>query len=348
MNFYPYYHYSFIFKTTTLEEKFYHINDDLLVKHLLGEASTEEQAEVNRWLEHDPANLAYYRQLEKIWTTSRELTVTSTVDENKAWKNFRQRIHTANETKEATAVTPVRSIKQWMKIAAAVVLLVGLGWIGLFIFNSKATQQVVASAQAVVVDTLPDGSVVTLNKRSEISYPSGFKGSSRSVQLKGEAFFNVTPDKAKPFIISVDDVEVKVVGTSFNIKNHNGVTIVIVETGIVHVTRNDTTTELKAGEMLRLETNQKIEKEQAAKELTSYYRPREFNCDNTPLWKLADAMNQAYDTTVVIENPALRDLLVDGNFPNREVSEIVEKVIKANENYITITAQVKGDTIILK
>jgi ferric-dicitrate binding protein FerR (iron transport regulator) len=317
------------------------------VKHLLGEASTEEQAEVNRWLEHDPANLAYYRQLEKIWVASRELAATSTVDENKAWKNFQQRI--TNQNNQTTAVAPVRSIKPWMKIAAAIVLLIGLGWIGFVFLNDKTTQQTVASAQTILVDTLPDGSVVTLNKQSEISYPSKFKGRSRPVQLKGEAFFSVAADKSKPFIITVGEVEVRVVGTSFNIKSHNGTTEVIVETGIVQVkTPDGSINQLTAGEMLKVETSQKMEKEPAAKELTNYYRPREFNCDDTPLWKLVDAMNQAYDTTIVIENQALRNLLIDGYFPNKHVSEIIDKIISANVNNVTITPQVKGDTIILK
>lgn len=312
------------------------------MKHLLGEASTEEQAEVNRWLEHDPANLAYYRQLEKIWVTSRGLAVTSTVDENKAWKNFRQRIHN-NSNKEETTVTPARSIKQWMKIAAAIVLLAGSGWIGFIILNNKATQQVVASAQTILVDTLPDGSVVTLNKQSEISYPSKFKGKSRPVQLKGEAFFNVTPDKTKPFIISVDDVEVKVVGTSFNIKNQDGTTEVVVETGVVLVTRNGSTTKLSAGEMLKLETNRNV-KQPAGKQLYNYYQPRVFNCDNTPLGKLFDAINKVYDTTVVITNPATRDLQHSAPFYNQSLKKIVEVVAETHR----ITYEFRGDTIILK
>jgi transmembrane sensor len=298
---------------------------------------------VNRWLEHDPANLAYYRQLEKIWVTSRELAVTSTVDENKAWKNFQQRIHTNNETNQETAATPVRFIKQWMKIAAAIVLLVGLGWIGFIILNNKATQQVVASAQTVLVDTLPDGSVVTLNKQSEISYPSKFKGRSRPVQLKGEAFFNVTPDKAKPFIINVDDVEVQVVGTSFNIKSHDGITEVIVETGVVLVTRNKTTTKLVAGERLKLEMNQNV-KEPAVKQLYNYYQPRVFNCDNTPLSKLVDAVNKVYDTTLVVANPAISELLLSAPFYNQSLKEIVDVVSKTHR----IEYEFRGDTIILK
>jgi transmembrane sensor len=347
LNFYPYYHYSFIFNTTTLEQ-FYHINDDLLVKHLLGEATPGEQAEVNRWLEEDPANLAYYHQLEKIWVTSRELAVVSTVDENKAWKNFQQRIH-GNESNPTTTPARVSFLRPWMRIAAAILLLIGLGWIAFNFFTTKdAKQELVASAETIVIDTLPDGSVVTLNKQSAITYPAKFKGRSRPVVLKGEAFFNVTPDKSKPFIISVDDVEVKVVGTSFNIKSQDGITEVVVETGIVQVTRNGATTELKAGETLVLGAKQDMEKGKAAKDLYYYYRPREFYCDNTPLWKLVEEMNQAYDTTVVIGNPSLRNIHITSPYINKSVKEIIENVIELEKNTQAITYEMKGDTIILK
>src|SRR3546814_17421332 len=62
--------------------------------------------------------------------------------------------------------------------------------------------------------TLADGSVVTLNKNSELSYPRRFTGSSRTVSLQGEAFFDVETDREKPFVISVNDVEVEVTGRS--------------------------------------------------------------------------------------------------------------------------------------
>lgn len=321
------------------------------MKHLLGEAGTEEQAEVNRWLEADPANMAYYRQLEKIWLASRELAEVSTVDENKAWKKFQQRIHTNGTTETTTppSPAPVRGIRQWMKIAAAIVLLVGLGWIGINLFSGdKTTQQLVAAIDKIVVDTLPDGSVVTINKQSEISYPSAFKGKSRSVSLKGEAFFDVTPNKSKPFVITVDDVEIKVVGTSFNIKNHDGITEVIVETGIVLVTRNGATTELRAGEKITLDVKRSIAKEPVGEQLNNYYRPRYFNCDNTPLWKLMEAMNQAYDTTVVIVNPELNDLRLTAPYNNQPVEGIIKNIIEQNIHTQLITYEIKGDSILLK
>src|SRR4029078_2063128 len=108
----------------TLDPKFDHINDDLLVKYLLNEATLEEQEQVKQWL-IDDSNLAYYNQLKKIWDDSRQLALTSTIDENRAWQKFQQRTH---------PVSVRRTGFGWMRIAASVIILVGLGLLTYWIF----------------------------------------------------------------------------------------------------------------------------------------------------------------------------------------------------------------------
>ena len=112
------------------------------------------------------------------------------------------------------------------------------------------------------------------------------------------------------------------------------------------VTRNGATTRVEAGE--KLELNQKVEKEKATTELTNYYRPRFFNCDNTPLPKLVEVVNREYDTTIVIRNPALLDIRIKSTYDNKSVNEIVDNIIEINLNTHAITKEIKGDTIILK
>jgi transmembrane sensor len=182
------------------------------VKHLLGEATPEEAQRVAAWLAEDALHLAHYSQLRAVWEQSRLLAATSTADENAAWQRFQQRIQEAAQT---PAPVVSRSRFPWMKIAASIVLIFGLAWLGYTLLGKKAAPKeiFVQSRQAVLNDTLPDNSIVTLNKNASITYLSAFKGNTRKVALRGEAFFSVTPDKAKPFIINVNDIQVTVVGT---------------------------------------------------------------------------------------------------------------------------------------
>lgn len=64
---------------------------------------------------------------------------------------------------------------------------------------------------------LPDGSKVWLNAASSLTFPVNFTGAERRVELKGEAYFEIAENKEKPFILSVNDVQVKVLGTHFNV-----------------------------------------------------------------------------------------------------------------------------------
>lgn len=74
--------------------------------------------------------------------------------------------------------------------------------------------------------TLPDGTIVHLNSESKLTYTPNFNGKLREVVLEGEAFFEVTPNKEKPFIVKTSVFDVEVLGTSFNVSVYNDENIV--------------------------------------------------------------------------------------------------------------------------
>ena len=319
-----------------MEEKFEHINDDLLVKFLLNEATADEQQQVKQWLDAHESNMAYYTQLKNVWEQSLQLAAITTVDENKAWKKFQTRIHPV----------PVRSAKfGWIRIAATIIIIAGVGLLGFLIYGNRAKQITVVAQQTVMNDTLPDGSLITLNKGSLISYMSKFKGDTRHVVLKGEAFFNVQPNKEKPFVISTNGLQITVVGTSFNVKTIRGNTEVIVETGVVKVTKAEKTVELRANDRIIVdEKDSVLSKEKVNDRLYNYYRTKEFVCDETPLWKLVQVINEAYHSNVVIGNPALNDLRINTTFHN----ESLEQVLNVISMTFNIKVERQGDAIILR
>lgn len=333
-----------------MSPNFYHITDDLLVKYMLGEATGEERAWVEEWLSTDAAAKKQFEHFKTIWEESKKLAAVSTVDEDGAWARFQNKVKGGGEKgkgggqKEAV-VRKMRPIG-WLKIAAIFILVAGAGMIGYQVFTNNKVEEVLVASQALpVVDTLPDGSVVTLNKNSSLAYPSKFKGKERAIALKGEAFFNVAPNKEKPFVINVNDVQIKVVGTSFNVRSENGVTEVIVETGVVQVTRNNKMVELRPSEKLKVETMDSVlVKEKVEDKLYNYYRTKEFVCDDTPLWKLAEVLNEAYGANIIIENKELRGLRLNTTFNNESLATILDIVSKT----FGISVTHEADRIILK
>ena len=312
------------------------------MKYLLGESTSEEKAEVEHWLHADSINQKYYHDFKLIWEESKQFTAISTIDEEDSWQRFRKRIH-----EPSVNSSPIKSLGVffWMKVAAMIIIIGGTGVILFEFFNSKPKTLLVKTTNDIVSDTLPDGSIITLNKNSVVSYPGKFNGDTRNISLEGEAFFNVSPDKSKPFIIHVNDITVRVIGTSFNIKSIGGNTEVIVESGVVSVQRKNKSIDLHPSEKVLIKkADTALQKETETENLYNYYRTKEFECDNTPLWKLIDILNETYHSQIIIENKKLRNLPLTTTFKNESLDTILEIIRQTFD----ISVVKSGDTIILK
>lgn len=320
------------------------VMDDLLVKYMLGEASGDEQVQVDKWLKERQENQHYFSHFKLIWAQSKELSARSNVNEHEAWERFKKIVG------HERPVIPLSS-RSWysgvLRIAAILFLVAGAGWSLFFVMQNNGSQLVtVKTGSQTLIDTLPDGSIVTLNKRSSISYPERFTASdTRQITLNGEAFFQVEPDKSKPFVISVNDVTVTVVGTSFNIKSNVKKTEVIVETGLVEVGKANMKVKVSPSESLTvLRGKANLIKQKNKDEFYNYYRTKKFVCNNTPLWKLVETLNEAYQANIVIEGESLRNKLLNTTFDEQSLPEIL-RIISVT---FDIKAEQQGDKIILK
>jgi ferric-dicitrate binding protein FerR (iron transport regulator) len=321
--------------------------DDLLVKSLLDEVSVAEQIEINQWLSDSDDNQRYFEHFELIWNQSRQLASQSKIDEDAAWERFRRR---TQHIKEETPVMPLYTKKQsfnFLRIAALAFMTLCAGWLAHVYFgqNTSSDMLTVRSGSQTLTDTLPDGSVVTLNKKSSISYPAEFKGDKREVALKGEAFFEVTKNKKKPFIISVNDVRVKVLGTSFNVKDNARETEVIVETGLVEVANNQKFVRISPKQKATvIKSNPELLKQNTEDDFYQYYRTGRLVCDNTPLWRLVEILNETYDANIVIGNERLNDLPINTIFDKKSLDSTLSIISET----LTINVEHSGGQIILK
>lgn len=282
------------------------MNDELLIKFLLKETTAIENGEVEQWLAANNENALYFEQLEKIWIASGALAQTSEVDVDKAWLAFKAKAVVGGDT--APIERPLRRNFAWISIAAAFLIGVGAWGIYSLIFPNNYAQ--IGSGSAVITKVLPDGSELTINKNTAISYAKNFE-KHRNVRFeKGEVFFNVAHDSVHPFVIEINNVDVEVVGTSFNIKHLKEETEVIVETGMVKVTLGNQTLKLLKNERIVIGPHtKKLKKEQNTDRLYNYYRTKIFDAKNTPLHKLIGVLNEAYGSKVVVD-PRVKDLTI--------------------------------------
>jgi ferric-dicitrate binding protein FerR (iron transport regulator) len=203
----------------------------------------------------------------------------------------------------------------------------------------------VNSGAQVLLDTLPEGSVVTLNKQSSIRYKREFAGNARSVDMEGEVFFDITPDKNKPFRVNADGATITVLGTSFNVSTKAGITEVIVETGMVEISKNGHAVRVGAHEKAVIGRGDPAPvKENNTDELYNYYRTNAFECNGTPLWRLVEKLNEVYKAHIVLGNSRLRELPLTTTFFNVSLDQILNVVAKT----FAITVERNGQEIILK
>jgi ferric-dicitrate binding protein FerR (iron transport regulator) len=284
------------------------MSEDILIKYILGEATIAEGQEIETWIAASSVNAKKFEQVKIILETSKRLAQVSPLGETEAWEKFKEKRATR---REPAKVRSISSNTGWLRIAAAVVFLIGGGWIAYYLYDQRGGNPAelvsIKTTNTVRIDTLPDGSIVHINKNSSITYAGDFE-SRREIKLTGEAFFEVKHNEQVPFTVHVNDINIRDVGTAFNVKTKQQNTEVIVESGIVQVSRSANSIRLTPNEMVRIKPDDKqLKIEKSTDQLYNYYRSNTFIAKGTPLWRLVDILNEAYGADIEIENGALRN-----------------------------------------
>jgi ferric-dicitrate binding protein FerR (iron transport regulator) len=321
----------------------------LLAKAVLREASEEELRQVQQWIALSDANRRHFENLRLISETGRETTIGSTISEDAAWSNFKKRVEEGRPMMGRGltgrgGMLPMMG-RGWIRIAAALILLFAGGWL-YYTYSYTPSQFLFAHSDTqVLTDTLPEGTVVVLNRQSSIRYRKQFTGDTRPVEIQGEAFFQVAPDKNKPFIVHANAMSIKVLGTSFNVKTSAAGTEVIVETGMVEVTKDGQTMIVRPHERVMAGgKGASLIKESNTDALYNYYRTNEFECSGTPLWRMVDKLNEVYDAKIIIGDSRLRNLPLTTTFHNESLEEILYVI----SHSLRISVVKKGPEIILQ
>lgn len=236
--------------------------------------------------------------------------------------------------------------------AAAVALLCLSVWTAYLYMQPVAMQTVSTLAETRTVN-LPDGTSVTLNHYSTLTYPERFKTDNREVELNGEAYFEVSKDKKHPFIVQTEAVDVRVLGTQFNVDAYRDSPDVrtTLLTGSVAVS-NKSNSEHMILKPNEIAIYNKVEKkltrkllEDATDEIS--WRHGEFIFDDVPLRDIARELSNSFGTTIQITDSTLQNYRISARFRNGEDLETILSVLQDagyfnyshNNKQITITAK---------
>lgn len=303
-----------------------HTNVDylLLGRYLAGEASPDEAIALEEWLLISPENRQLFEQTAKVWSTLSSEEICVMPNKEALFLQIRDQfpqLHTAR-------VLPLKKIMTFTKIAAAVLVVAGLSLLAVMLVKNNRRQQTAIitrqTQQAVLHDTLPDGSVAILNSYSQLQYPDRFSDNKREVQLQGESWFSVTPDKTKPFVISTGPVHVRVVGTSFNVHQGKDSIEVTVKTGVVHLYNDHDSITIPAGKkgIYHLPT-QRFFIVDASNWSEFAYATRVFSFDNAPLKQVTDELEKAYGMKIVFNSKNLNNCYLSCYLDNEPIEDVL-------------------------
>lgn len=194
------------------------LNEDIIIRYLENRCSEEDFVLINEWMKESDENARELFRLEEVYQLGKFPFDTQDLV---AKAEYRLDKRLEQEKQEKQKVFKLRNMLRYAA-AIAVVLVLAAGLT--YLFQEKEEEWVVASAANGQVRemVLPDGTKVWLNQSSSLKYPRAFDGDERHVYLEGEAYFEVARNHERSFTVNSPAMDVKVLGTSFNIKCRPG------------------------------------------------------------------------------------------------------------------------------
>lgn len=243
-------------------------------------------------------------------------------------------------------------IGESLKIAAAISVLVVSA---LYIYNNVAKPAPVLAMNKIVVPpgqranlTLSDGTNVWLNACSELAYPASFTEESRSVSLKGEAYFDVSKDAEHPFIVQTNQCDIKVLGTKFNVQADESdceFSAALLEGSI------ELTNKMNPGPSILLAPMQKAEWTggkmvvDSIRNLDNYRWKEGLICfEDIRFADLMKRFEKTYDIRIVIRNKSLHDYKCSGKC---RVSDGVDFILQVLQRSTRFTFSRNDDNTII-
>lgn len=323
----------------------------LLIRYLDNEATDSEIATVKEWLSQ-PANQAYFDRLKQLHAkvTHSHSATPANVDVDAAWQKVEGRTTKKGKPK-LTVEKRATDTSLWLKIAA--VLVIGFSifwWVSNDTVNPAQTVafKTMKATNNTLLVSLPDGSRVTLNANSSITYPETFEGNVRDVSLDGEAFFDISRDTTKPFTIQTGDASIRVLGTSFLVKEdkESGVAV-FVKTGKVQLYKTEqkqAAVVLIKGEqgfLPKTEGNPVKQPIENINYLSQYDKVLRF--ENTPLRLVLKDLEKQYKVNFKVERTTIEGCKITAKFEESTLNEILETLkiyfrweIQQNNDTVTI------------
>jgi ferric-dicitrate binding protein FerR (iron transport regulator) len=283
----------------------------LIEKYSKGEASEEEILLLEQILSSSEMDVKA-----NFWNSSEERLETK----NRMYKNIKSQLKT-------------HRLSYVLKIAASFLVLLGIASFVFFQNTNSFTTVVYNDTGVPKYIYLADSTRVILNTNSELTYTDEFNKSSREVSLKGEANFDVTSNKNKPFIVHTKSLSTRVLGTEFNIKESNENVFVTVSEGLVEVSNELDKLQLEPDQQVVFNSRSKqLEKKTVTSGHFNLWYEEEINLVNLSLYEVSKILENLYDTSIEFKREKDKDIKMSISFRRDEdLNQIIKRINFVNK-----------------
>jgi len=296
-------------------------------KYLTRSESGEDKEIIDSWLNENSENEKLMNSIHSNKNLIHEFEMMDSIDKKIALERIKEKILLRSKT---------RALMHW-KIAASILILVGVIGI-LYIFsgnfielnnkNTLYTSVFTENGQRSKV-ILPDSSIVWLNSGTTLSYPTNFSERNRNVIVKGQAFFQVAHKKSHPFLVQINGLIVKVLGTKFDVYAYpeEDEIVVVLESGKVELMHKELdffSYIMKPGEKatINLSDNRNLNITNVDPEIYSSWKEGKLSFRNSPIDDVTKKLKKWYDVDIEIRDSDALNSIFSGTITNESYEEI--------------------------
>lgn len=296
--------------------------EELLFSYCEGKLSGDERKHVEEWISASKENEELAKTVHELYWAADTLSVMDKVDADKALKKANGKL----------VRRKFKTVFLWAERAAAIMFIPLLSAYLLQIKNSDVAEarmmEIRTNPGMTTAFVLPDGTNVSLNSGSVLRYPEFFSGDKREVELIGEAFFDVTKDSNKRFVVkTTGDERVEVLGTSFNMEAFPGDSILsttLLE-GKIRFVSDAGSVQMNPGE--KLVYNNKTSKAKLTKtngEAETAWKYGKIIFDNTPFNEVLRMLSKRFNVDFVVKNEKYRKDSFTGTFSTQRLEQVLD------------------------
>jgi ferric-dicitrate binding protein FerR (iron transport regulator) len=315
--------------------------DPKIIDKVLSRTATQQEAhQVAEWFATDEGQKYFSQRFDRESFLLNEKIIAEWSDHEIPTERMKTRFFSQLKTR-------IRTFRFKVAVAAAipVILLMGAFMFvadrsGAFASDDLAEVTVPYGEQLHLV--LQDGTNVQLNSGSRLQYPKSFGLFSRKVKLSGEGYFSVAKERARPFVVNLDEIEIKVTGTRFNAKAYpddSEISIALDEGGVNITDRNNNTYLLKANQKAVYDKKTGVCTVDEIEDITEddAWRTKSLNFYRTPLKEILKVLERQYETTFIVNDSSLLEHKFTISTSRVNASEILTDLEKVSKIKFILT-----------